>query len=664
MRFTLLSIRAFVVSLLFATVCRAEVETYQHKVLLLNSYHQNLPWTADLTRGVEETFAADRSHPVDLMVENMDTKRITSPAYLATFVDLLRLKYGAHPPDVVIVADNNALTFLIDHRAELFPGTPVVFCGINDFNTAMLKGETGVTGAPEVPKIRSTAELALFLQPSMKKLVVIHDFLKTGIAWKKEAAHQLAGFPVKIEYAPQIPRAKLLTYLSHLEPQTAVLLTVYFADGEGVYYPADESLSLMTKASSAPIYGSLDFQLADGIVGGDLIGGYLQGKQAALMANAILRGASPDTIPVASEGTSSMIFDWTALRRYDIDADRLPATARVINRPEHGLSVSPVIAASVIALILLEGAIVTLLVVNVNRRRKAERGLRFARNEMERKVIERTRALEETGEALRREVIERRSAMESLGESEERYRQMFHFNSAVKLLIDPQTGDILEANEAAALFYGYRRDNLLTMKITDINVLSPDEVRREMALAKSRRQIHFNLRHRVASGEIKDVEVYSGPLKIRDQTVLFSIIIDATERRRAEAALAANERNYRSLFENVSIGLVRLDPQEVIIRANPAAALLFGCTPEGMTGRSWRDFLSPDEEKPSLADIDFAGGNRAGSVHLQRRGVTRDGHEIGLTLSVTEERTADGNATDYVLIVEKERPFGASTPTA
>jgi len=125
---------------------------------------------------------------------------------------------------------------------------------------------------------------------------------------------------------------------------------------------------------------------------------------------------------------------------------------------------------------------------------------------------------------------------EALRESEERYRQMFEKNRAVKLLIDPESGAIVDANPAAAHFYGYSVEQLKKMNISHINILSIEQIKLEMTRAATEDRFHFFFHHRLASGEIRDVEVYSSPLSLHGRKLLFSIIHDITERNRAEEA--------------------------------------------------------------------------------------------------------------------------------
>ena len=122
------------------------------------------------------------------------------------------------------------------------------------------------------------------------------------------------------------------------------------------------------------------------------------------------------------------------------------------------------------------------------------------------------------------------------------YKAVFDINTAIKLLIDPAGGAIIDANEAAVEFYGWSLDELCQMRITDINELSRDEVAAEMQLARSGRRRYFRFRHRTKGGEVRHVEVHSGPVELGDRQLLLSIIHDVTERDALAAQLRASQQ--------------------------------------------------------------------------------------------------------------------------
>lgn len=119
-------------------------------------------------------------------------------------------------------------------------------------------------------------------------------------------------------------------------------------------------------------------------------------------------------------------------------------------------------------------------------------------------------------------------------DSEDLFRAAFENHAAVKLLIDPDTGNILDANRAAVDYYGWSKDQLRTMKIWDINTLSPDEVKKEMEKATTLKRIYFEFRHRRADGSIRDVAVFSNNITTKDKAILHSIIHDITDRKEME----------------------------------------------------------------------------------------------------------------------------------
>jgi len=135
------------------------------------------------------------------------------------------------------------------------------------------------------------------------------------------------------------------------------------------------------------------------------------------------------------------------------------------------------------------------------------------------------------------DITERKLAEEALRESEQRYSSLFKNNHSVMLLIDPDSADIVDANPAACSFYGWSQKELTSKKITDINMLTNEQVFQEMERARSAQRQHFYFRHRLASEEVRDVEVYSGPIMLHGKQLLYSIIHDISKRKQAEEEL-------------------------------------------------------------------------------------------------------------------------------
>lgn len=141
----------------------------------------------------------------------------------------------------------------------------------------------------------------------------------------------------------------------------------------------------------------------------------------------------------------------------------------------------------------------------------------------------------------------------------EDYRELFEANQAVMLMIDPEKGVIFDANPAAAGFYGYSIETLRAMPVSAINCLSPAEISQRMSEAREKKRNYFLFRHRLSSGEIRDVEVFSSPIKFKGKTLLFSVIHDVTEKVTAERALRESEALLRSIFDSTPDLLLLID---------------------------------------------------------------------------------------------------------
>jgi PAS domain S-box-containing protein len=166
------------------------------------------------------------------------------------------------------------------------------------------------------------------------------------------------------------------------------------------------------------------------------------------------------------------------------------------------------------------------------------------------------------------DVTERVKLLEKLQESEKRFKAMFEEHSAVMLLIEPETKFILDANQAAANFYGYSISALCKMRITEINTLSEVEVQNEQEQAINAKKNYFEFTHQLANGEYRIVEVHSTAIAYKEKKVLFSIIHDITLRRETEEKLRENKDILRSVLDNAPLGIWMQDKDGKMLFVN------------------------------------------------------------------------------------------------
>jgi PAS domain S-box-containing protein len=141
------------------------------------------------------------------------------------------------------------------------------------------------------------------------------------------------------------------------------------------------------------------------------------------------------------------------------------------------------------------------------------------------------------------EITDRKQAEDELRRSEKRFRKLFESHAAVKLLIDPETNNIIDANKAAAEFYGWPVSKLRKMNLCEISMSSGDQIKTRFDKASSTKGIFFESKNKLADGSIKDVEVFTSKIEIEGSYYIHSIVHDITEKKKIlRDLMAAKEK--------------------------------------------------------------------------------------------------------------------------
>ena len=154
------------------------------RILILHSYFKGYKWTDDEHRGItsilEPAVGAE-----NIYVEYLDTKRFYWDSYLVQLSSVYQQKYGPYRPDLVIVTDNNAFDFMRRFGETIFPGVPVVFCGVNYAQETDLIGHPNFTGVSEEADLKASLDTALRLQPQARNVfTLVGTAPETGNAWQ------------------------------------------------------------------------------------------------------------------------------------------------------------------------------------------------------------------------------------------------------------------------------------------------------------------------------------------------------------------------------------------------------------------------------------------------------------------------------------------------
>ncbi len=218
-------------------------------------------------------------------------------------------------------------------------------------------------------------------------------------------------------------------------------------------------------------------------------------------------------------------------------------------------------------------------------------------------------------------------------EAEGRYKSLFNNNHAVMLILRPDDGQIIDANPAACSFYGWDIKTLKTMKITQINTLTYEQILEEMQKAVTNQKDHFLFQHRKASGEIVDVETHSGHIKMDGETFLYSIVHDISARVASERLLLESENRFRMLIESAP-DAVFIQIQGKFAFVNRSAVSLFGAeSADQLIGTNILDRINPGYRNIIKERIAFVNREKEAIRPVEEVFLRMDGTSINADVS-------------------------------
>ncbi len=301
-------------------------------ILLLSSYHPGYNWSKQIVPGVLSVLGDE----IDLVIEYMGSERKTGDLHYQKLYELYQHNFEDTKFDVIIATDNEALEFLFHYRDFLFPGTPVVFCGVIKYEDNLLKDYPLYTGIAENIDIKGTLNAALAIQPNTQHVLVITDrSTRTGQIIRSlldETIHQFEDRLI-FNVLETNDFATVFGCITALPEDSIVLLMNPYLELSGSLIPIQRSTDMITHYSTIPFFSMWDSFLGYGIVGGVFADGFSEGKAAANMALSILQGKPVEDLPVITKGMNSLIFDYNQLKRLNIPTNKLPEGSVIINKP-------------------------------------------------------------------------------------------------------------------------------------------------------------------------------------------------------------------------------------------------------------------------------------------------------------------------------------------
>ncbi|QQS53558.1 MAG: histidine kinase [Candidatus Competibacteraceae bacterium] len=338
------------------------------RVLVLYSNHRLLPANLEFEAGLRETLASS----TELSAEFLDYPRFDGESYIRALTTFLREKYALRPPTVLVAGGGEALDFLLRHRAELFPGSPVVHAAVTrSFLSSLPSLPADVVGVPIQYDFLGTIKLALRWHPHARRLVVVTGASTRDRAWEAELRGEVLQFQdrVTVEFLASLPTDAVLQRLSELDSDTVVFTPGYFEDGVGHQFSPREAARLMADTAAAPVYGPFNTFMGTGIVGGLMPNFAAMGRQAGHIVNDLLNGAAlrlPTIMP------NTLNVDWRQIHRWGIDANAIPGDSIVWFKTPTFLEAHRTAAILAAAVFVLQAGLIIGLLIERRRRRRAE----------------------------------------------------------------------------------------------------------------------------------------------------------------------------------------------------------------------------------------------------------------------------------------------------
>lgn len=440
-------------------------------ILYINSYHRGYKWSDDIEAGLRDRLV-ESGKKVELSFEYLDSRRFAYGDLIPSIAASMAVKYADYRPTLVVVSDNAAFDFAVANRERLFPDTPIVFCGYNNFRPDVIKGIPNITGINEEIDFSKTVEIALALHPRTTTLAFIVSTAEVTNRRNASVIEQsvLPRFHDRYNLVliKDASLAEAQQKLAQLPRESLLFLSGQISDqATGRTLTPEENGRLITGVSPVPAYTFWDFHIGTGALGGRVLKGYDQGTAAADQVLRILGGEHPEAIPVLMTSPARNLFDYPVMQKFGIGTADLPLDSVIINRPDSVWEKYFWQIAAVIAFVALQSLLLLVLIYNMRLRRTAMDALERERTNLEERV--RIRTEEVVGaKALAAFAKEQDRAIE--GErrrlAREVHDQIGQVFTAIKLIIDSTPRNAFPPGQANALAQALEMGIASTRRVT------------------------------------------------------------------------------------------------------------------------------------------------------------------------------------------------------
>jgi len=359
---------------------------YQH-VIIINSYHEGLDWTDNQTKAIIESFKAEGDETV-IHVEYLDWKRYPNQEHLIRQYELMKYRYSQEKIDIIIATDDIGMQFAIDYRDEIFGDIPIVFTAVFEESAKQrMKGVDNITGIYEDIDAVGTIEAIMTIHPDLEHIYIVIESTTSGqdVSNQVSEAIEQVGKDITYDELIELSFDEVLNVLTNTEEEdkeednkfsfkenSVVFIGAYSRDGTGKLRTGISAIEKLAEVIDIPMYTTYEYLVGDGIVGGSLISGTIQGEVGARIAKRILNGEDINAIEIGKEKITYLGFDYNCMKANNIDVRDLPEGSIVINRVESVFETYLMEIIIVSLIVIISFIFIFILVINIVGRRKAE----------------------------------------------------------------------------------------------------------------------------------------------------------------------------------------------------------------------------------------------------------------------------------------------------
>jgi signal transduction histidine kinase len=362
----------------------AAAATSPWRVVIIRNWDSMYAVNVMREQGLRNALGDKSPRVVEVYPEEIDPLRF--PGELEPkLVSLLQAKYRTTSIDLVIASGLEPLQFAVRNRDRIWPGAPIVFNGVIEGTLGDWKRPPKTTGVTMILDVAGTLEVGRALVPTARKVYVLSgnapfDRMYLDVAMK---AIQASHTGLEPQYIVGLSHEETIERIAHVEPNSLVLYLTMLRDGKGQYSgPGATTVTRVAQASPAPVLAATHTLFGRGPIGGSSSRFDLHGEAAGRIARAVLEGADPDSIAVRAEPDPFCQVDWKGLQRWHVAERNVPGRCAIVNEPVPPWRGHEWELAGLIAVIMLQAALLWALALQSSRRRRAEEQLRLRSAQM------------------------------------------------------------------------------------------------------------------------------------------------------------------------------------------------------------------------------------------------------------------------------------------